>query len=59
MTQAGDEQVIVCEITGKSVPERGIPLMVGAVVDNVGTVLNIVDAYDGKPVTDKFLSVVG
>lgn len=56
---AGDEQVIVCEITGKSVPERGIPLMVGAVVDNVGTVLNIVDAYDGKPVTDKFLSVVG
>ena len=42
---AGDEQVIVCEITGKSVPERGIPLMVGAVVDNVGTVLNIVDAY--------------
>ena len=56
---AGDEQVIVCEITGKSVPERGIPLMVGAVVDNVGTVLNIVDAFEGKPVTDKFLSVVG
>lgn len=56
---AGDEQVIACEITGKSVPERGIPLMVGAVVDNVGTVLNIVDAFDGKAVTDKFLSVVG
>lgn len=56
---AGDEQVIACEITGKSVPERGIPLMVGAVVDNVGTVLNIVDAFDGQTVTDKFLSVVG
>ena len=56
---AGDEQVIACEITGKSVPERGIPLMVGAVVDNVGTVLNIVDAYAGEAVTDKFLSVVG
>lgn len=56
---AGDEQVIACEITGKSVPERGIPLMVGAVVDNVGTVLNIVDAYAGEAVTEKFLSVVG
>lgn len=56
---AGDEQVIACEITGKTVPERGIPIMVGAVIDNVGTVLNIVDAMDGKPVTDKCLSVVG
>lgn len=56
---AGDEQVIACEITGKTVPERGLPLMVGAVIDNVGTVLNIVDAFDGKKVTDKFLSVVG
>ncbi len=56
---AGDEQVIACEITGKSVPERGIPLMVGAVVDNVGTVLNIYDAFADKKVTDKFLSVVG
>ena len=56
---AGDEQVIVCEITGKSVPERGIPLAVGAVVDNVGTVLNIVDSLEGKPVIDKYLSVVG
>lgn len=56
---AGDEQVIVCEITGKSVPERGIPLAVGAVVDNVGTVLNVLDAMDGKAVTDKYLSVVG
>jgi len=56
---AGDEQIIACEITGKSVPERGIPIAVGAVIDNVGTVLNIVDALDGKPVTDKYLSVVG
>lgn len=56
---AGDEQIIACEITGKSVPERGIPLAVGAVIDNVGTVLNIVDAMDGKNVTEKCLSIVG
>lgn len=56
---AGDEQVIVQQVCQKSVPERGIPLDVGVVVNNVGTVLNIVDAISGKPVTDKYLSVVG
>lgn len=56
---AGDEQVIVQQVTGRCVPERGIPLDVGCVVDNVGTVLSIADALDGIPVTDKFLSVTG
>ena len=56
---AGDEQMMVHLVCGKSVPERGIPLDVGAVVDNVGTMLNIYDALQGRPVTDKYLSVVG
>lgn len=56
---AGDEQMLVHLVCGKSVPERGIPLDVGAVVDNVGTVLSIADALEGRPVTDKYLSVVG
>ena len=56
---AGDEQTIVQEVTGRSIPERGLPSDVGCVVDNVGTVLNIADALEGKPVTDKFLSIVG
>lgn len=56
---AGDEQTLVQQVTGKSVPERGLPLDVGAVVDNVGTVLNIWDALKGKNVTHKFLSVTG
>lgn len=57
---AGDEQVIVCEITGKSVPERGIPIACGAVVDNVGTILSVLDAVErGRVVSDKYLSVVG
>ena len=33
---AGDEQVIVYEVTGRVVPEGGIPLNVGVVVSNVG-----------------------
>lgn len=56
---AGDEQIIVQQVCGVSVPERGIPLSVGAVVDNVGTVLGVFDALKGTPVTEKYLSVVG
>ena len=56
---AGDEQTMVQFVTGRSVPERGLPLQVGAVVDNVGTMLNLHYALKGEPVCDKFLSVVG
>lgn len=57
---AGDEQIIVQQVTGRSVPERGIPIEVGAVVNNVGTVISIYEAYtEEKSVTDKFLSIVG
>ncbi|MCI5649486.1 MAG: 4Fe-4S dicluster domain-containing protein [Fusicatenibacter sp.] len=56
---AGDEQTLVHQVTGRCVPERGLPLDVGCVVDNVGTVLSIADALEGKPVTEKFLSVTG
>lgn len=56
---AGDEQTLVYQVTGRCVPERGLPLDVGCVVDNVGTVLNILNAIQGVPVTDKYLSVVG
>jgi Na+-translocating ferredoxin:NAD+ oxidoreductase RnfC subunit len=57
---AGDEQIIVQQVTGRSIPERGIPIEVGAVVDNVGTVLGIYKAITSqKKVIDKYLSVVG
>ncbi len=56
---AGDEQTMVQQVTGRSVPERGLPLDVGCVVDNVGTLLGVLDAMDGKSVTEKYLSVVG
>jgi Na+-translocating ferredoxin:NAD+ oxidoreductase RnfC subunit len=44
---AGDEQIMVQQILGVSVPERGIPLDVGVVVNNVGTLVNIADAMRG------------
>ena len=57
---AGDEQTMVQLVTGKTVPERGLPIDVGAVVDNVGTLLNIYGALtEGAGVSSKFLSVTG
>lgn len=56
---AGDEQVIVYEVTGRVVPPGGIPMAVEAVVDNVATVLAVADAMEGRPFTHKYLTVTG
>ena len=54
---AGDEQVMVYEVLGGIVPERGIPLQIGAVVSNVESLCNVAHALDGKPVTHRYLTV--
>lgn len=56
---AGDEQVLVHEVLGRTVPERGLPLQVGAVVSNVETLCNVAHSLDGKPVTHRYLTVAG
>ncbi len=56
---AGDEQVIVAEVTQQVIPPAGIPLDVGCVVSNVGTMYNVSLALEGKPVTHKYLTVSG
>ncbi|WDV45090.1 4Fe-4S dicluster domain-containing protein [Clostridiaceae bacterium M8S5] len=56
---AGDEQVMVYEVTKRVIPAGGIPLDVGVVVNNVATVVNIYDAINDNPVVDKYLTVVG
>lgn len=56
---AGDEHVTVYEVTGKIIPEGGIPLKVGCVVSNVETLINVADALDGQPVIDTYLTVTG
>ena len=57
---AGDELVLVYEVTGRIVPEGGIPPDVGCVVDNVETVLNICEAVEHeRPVTSRFLTCTG
>ena len=56
---AGDEQVLVQEVLGRIVPERGLPLNVGCVVSNTETMFNIAHALDGRPVTHRYLTVAG
>jgi Na+-translocating ferredoxin:NAD+ oxidoreductase RnfC subunit len=56
---AGDEHVMVHEVTGRTVPEGGIPLQVGVVVSNTESLLNIARAVEGLPVTDRYLTVCG
>lgn len=59
MYPAGDEQVLVYELTGRVVPEAGIPINVGCVVVNTETALNIYYASQGKSVTGKYITIAG
>lgn len=56
---AGDEQALVCDVLGRVVPEGGIPIDVGVVVQNVGTLINIARAGRGESVTHRWLTVAG
>ncbi|MEG1255492.1 4Fe-4S dicluster domain-containing protein [Clostridium sp.] len=56
---AGDEQSLVNEVTGRIVPEGGIPLKVGCIVTNTETVLNLSNGLKDKPVTHTYLTIAG
>ncbi|MBD1388658.1 SLBB domain-containing protein [Neiella sp. HB171785] len=56
---AGDEQILVHEVTGQSIPPLGLPKDVGAVVANVATLLAVNNAINGQPVTHKIVTVTG
>ena len=56
----GDEVVLIYEATGRVVRPGGLPIESGVAVFNVETVYNIYQAvWEGKPVTEKYISVVG
>ncbi|MFH1311667.1 MAG: 4Fe-4S dicluster domain-containing protein [Candidatus Eisenbacteria bacterium] len=56
---AGDEHILVYEITGRAIPQGGIPPDVGVVVSNVNTLVNVRRALAGEPVTTRVVSVCG
>jgi Na+-translocating ferredoxin:NAD+ oxidoreductase RnfC subunit len=57
---AGDELILVYEIVERVVPEQGIPIQVGCLVENVETTINICTAVENKlPVTRRYLTCTG
>lgn len=57
---AGDEVVLIYETTGRIVPQGKIPILVGCVVCNVETVLNMYRKVTyGTNVVTKFITVAG
>ena len=56
---AGDEHVVVYGVTGRVIPPMGIPISVGCVVMNIGTLLAAYDALEGRPLTSRYLTIAG
>lgn len=56
---AGDEQILIHEITGKTIAPLGLPKDIGAVVANVGSLASVSLALQGVPVTNKVVTVTG
>lgn len=56
---AGDEFLLVEAVTGRQVPEAGLPLHVGCLVQNVATLAQISQADRGAPVTRRLVTVSG
>jgi Na+-translocating ferredoxin:NAD+ oxidoreductase RnfC subunit len=56
---AGDEFILVYEVTGQVIPERGLPLEVGSLVQNVTTLVQVLDAVEDKPVINRYVTISG
>lgn len=56
----GDEKRMINAVTGREVPSGGLPMDVGCVVDNVGTVATIGNVFmTGMPVIQRVTTITG
>lgn len=56
----GDEKMVIKAITGREVPSGGLPLDIGCVVSNAGTLHAIYEAVVfGKPLVERLVTVSG
>lgn len=56
---AGDEMVLIRQVTGRMVPPGQLPFTAGVTVSNVTTFAQVADALDGMPVTHRLVTVGG
>ena len=56
----GGEKMLIKAVTGREVPSHGLPADIGVIVQNVGTLKAIKEAFaDGKPLTERGFTVSG
>lgn len=56
----GGEKMLITALTGREVPSGGLPMDAGCIVQNVGTLVAIAEAFiQGKPLIDRDLTVSG
>ncbi len=56
----GGEKMLITALTGREVPSGGLPMDVGTVVQNVGTLKAISEAFlQGKPLIDRGFTATG
>jgi len=56
----GGEKMLITAITGKEVPSGGLPMDVGCVVQNVGTLVAVADAFTkGLPLIERGFTITG
>jgi electron transport complex protein RnfC len=56
----GGEKMLIAALTGREVPSGGLPMDSGCIVQNVGTLSAIAEAFTlGKPLIDRDLTVSG
>lgn len=56
----GGEKMLITALTGREVPSGGLPMDVGTVVQNVGSLQAIAEAFlEGKPLIDRGFTVTG
>ena len=56
----GGEKMLITALTGREVPSGGLPMDAGCIVQNVGTLVAIAEAFTlGKPLIDRDLTVSG
>lgn len=57
---AGGEKQLIYALTGRHVPAAGLPLDLGVVMHNVGTVVAVFDAVvHGRPLVERVVTVTG
>jgi electron transport complex protein RnfC len=56
----GGEKMLITALTGREVPSGGLPMDAGCIVQNVGTLIAIAEAFTlGKPLIDRDLTISG